>query len=431
MPDLPSRATLRSPDDHLAAIMSVVAPTPQRVVPVALLPPRARLARDAFARRAVPPVSVAAVDGFIAHAEDLYPGARLPVAGDIPAGHPPVTVPRGAAVRIMTGAPVPTPTDDAEGAPGERRAAGATDLAVVPIEDTDAPADLSLPKAITVTHSGTPPRRNIRRAGEHLGVGSLAVPAGTRCDGGTIATLISAGITEVTIHRLPRVAVVTTGDELTGTTAPAVRWAIPNSNGPMLQRLAEHFGAEATHRHVPDDRAALSATLDELARNADLILTVGGISAGAFDVVKACGRAATSRGTAGLEFYPVALRPGKPQGGGTWRGTPMLCLPGNPVAAWASAVLFLAPAIRRLGGGPAARAVAELPQTQLQIPEDMAPTGGRLLARPARVDWARRSVDFAFPHGSHFVGALAGADGLAIASATKLAAGTRAPVLVV
>lgn len=426
-------ASTRTIDQHLGAVLGLVSPARPERVSVRQLGGASgaaggyvRLAADATALVSVPPAHVSAVDGFVAHAHDLAPGVRLAVAGDIPAGHPPLPVPPGQAVRIMTGAPVP--------------ATSRGELKVVPVEDTDARRTGPAPDTVTVRAVRTG-RDNIRHAGEHLRVGDTVAPAGTPVDPGTLAALISAGVEEVEAFPKPRVAVVTTGDEL----APAAAhdpgqpsWTIPNSNGPMLAGLARRFGASTTHHHVPDSEAALAAALDRLsgdraaaAPEADLIVTAGGISAGAFDIVKSLGRRATAQRRARFDFYPIAMHPGKPQGCGLWGTTPVICLPGNPVAAWVSAVLFLAPAIRRLAGAAAPHGLAELPHTFLEVAEPVATRDLRAVARPARIDWGRARAVFSPARGSHMVGSLAGADGVCVVERGKLGPGDQARILLV
>lgn len=393
---MPTQSHQRDVVNHLRAVQELVSPLPGRTVAVGGADPRRVIADAARALRAVPPADVSAVDGYVARVRDLAVGACLPVAGDIPAGHPPVEIPAGAAVRIMTGAVVPACDDD---------------VAVVPVEDTDAPR-VELPARVTVTALDAG-RTHIRHAGEHLRAGDVAVPAGLPLDAGTLATLVSCGVEAVTARPVPRVCVLTTGDE-TAPDARHERWRIPDSNGPMLTRLISDFGAEVTAAHCRDDTAALAGLLDEAAAGSDLVVTAGGISAGAFDVVKALGHAATADGRARMDFYPLAMHPGKPQGAGLWGDTPVVCLPGNPVAAWTSAVLFVAPSVRRLAGLPAAGAIEELPQVALPLDGELTPRHGGVSAAPVRLDWAAGVARMSAARGSHMVGALAGADGLAV-----------------
>ena len=325
----------RTMDEHLQAALALVAPL-QHTAQVSTRDLNDHhgivVARDVVSAAAIPPFTNSAMDGFLVRSTDLAGDGpwTFPVSGDIPAGSPPVPVPAGHAVRIMTGAPVPEDPDTK-----------GDELYVIPIENTDARNDV-MPTTVTVKDYN-PHRAHIRYRGEHVQPGDVVTHAGTRIDAGVIATLISAGVEQVELYPRPTVCVITSGDEV-GDARNA--WGIPNSNGPMLVAAAHASGAVPTHRHVRDDAAAVHAAIDTAASEFDLVVTVGGVSAGAYDVVRAVG------GTADMWFGPVDIQPGKPQGLGTWNGTPVMCLPGNPVAAYVSFFLFVVPVLHTLAVCP-------------------------------------------------------------------------------
>lgn len=382
------------------------------------------LAQDAIAALPIPAFSNSAMDGFLVHAADAQPGATLPVVGDVAAGDAPLAVPQGAAVRIMTGAPVPVDglgTDESE---------GHGDLQVIPVELTNiAPGPVPLPQEITLNED-LPRKSHIRARGENVSPGEVAVAAGTLLDAGALATLISSGVTQVHVLPRPRVVVVSSGNELaslqellagTGDAAAASQhFRIPDSNGPMIAALADATGAEVVRiDHAGDTEAEFAALLDSLAGECDLVLTTGGVSVGAFDVV----RAACTAHDGQAWFDHVAQKPGGPQGLSQWNGTPIICLPGNPVAAFVSFHAFVAPALDALAGRVQqrpilrARAAADFPRA----------SAGKLTKVPVRLDFSV-SPPLATPAqrggvGSHLIATLTGTHGIAAFSAPSPVAG--------
>ncbi|WP_080795431.1 molybdopterin molybdotransferase MoeA [Corynebacterium pacaense] len=393
-----------SMDHYLDLLLSGISPLPPRAVTDLRADPLSTLSSDAIAQRAVPPFDNSAVDGYLIARTDVAGTGpwTLPVSGDVPAGSAPGALPPGHALRVMTGAPVPR----------------GADLIVVPVEDTDSPADLSLPPAVTVCGLRAS-KSNIRRAGEHLDAGQVAVRAGTPLDAGTVAALISAGAVRIDAHPCPVVTVVTTGDEVGG----GGTWSIPNSNGPMVVEALRCLLLKARHIHVPDEEEHLIRALDRAHAESDLIVTVGGISAGAFDVVKAVGLRTSS-----LTFTRVAMRPGGPQGHGAWRTTPVVCLPGNPLATWVSLHLFGIPVIRRLAGAPAQVSVTQRAHLRLKSDRDIAHAGSSVTLHPVTIDWASGTAH-SRAHRSHMVGALAGCTGIAVVR-SPVAAGEGIDVIV-
>lgn len=417
-------------EEHFDAVIDTVLDTVLDTVPSAAgLPSEERgvdasvvglvLAQDVRAAIPLPPFSNSAMDGFLVHAASIDNGQgpwTLPVAGDVPAGGSPREVPVGQAVRIMTGGPVP-----------EEHA----DLCVVPVELTTTPAGPQpLPQEVTITQA--PHRRNIRARSEHICQGEIIARAGELIDAGTLAALLSAGVNRVSVYPRPRVGVISTGAELgegvgaegaspstatprTATTAQRAGTRIPDSNGPMLSALARQAGAEVvTTRRSGDHAEELAAVLDELAGQCDLIVTTGGVSAGAFDVVHD-----TLGHTPGAWFGHVAHKPGAPQGYGSWEGTPVLCLPGNPVAAFMSFHLYVSQALRVLAGHPRPGSPWQRPYLPAAIDAASFPAAApaKTTLVPVQLDsHGERPVATPFSHrslGSHLVASLSGTHGFA------------------
>lgn len=316
-------------DQHRSRILAAVgppAPAPVDLRAAAGLV----LAEDVRGRWPVPLFDNSAMDGYAVRGADATLGARLRVVADVPAGSD--ADPRfgpGEAVRIMTGAPVPTDAD-----------------AVVPLEATDVGVVVAAtpPAAIEVTVVPKP-GAHIRRRGEDAPAGTVVVAAGTELGPWQLSAIASAGHDRVRAHRRPRVAVIATGSELVAPSSVPGRGQIPDSNSFLIAAALRDAGAEVVGvRTVPDDEAELSAALDSI--EADAVVLSGGASVGAFDVVRAV------LGTVGdVRFESVAVQPGKPQGFGTAPdGTLLFCLPGNPVAVAVSFELFVRPAVRALAG---------------------------------------------------------------------------------
>lgn len=388
-------AQQRSVDDYLSILIDSVAPLPPVKTPILGAHPLSHLAEDVVATIPIPKFTNSAVDGYAILKEDIHgsgPWTFL-VGGDTPAGSAPASINNGKAIRVMTGGPVPSTNKD---------------MIVVPVELTNAPVDHSLPTEITINELPGE-RNNIRHAGEHLKEGEIAVAAGTAFDAGTVSTVISVGHDTVKAHPCPRVAVITTGDELN----QGNPWGIPNSNGPMLVAELKRVGIkDPQHFHSDDNEGALEETFNKAAEIADVIITVGGISAGAFDVVKAVGMK-----SGGFEFFPIAMKPGKPQGHGQWGDAKVVCLPGNPVAAWVSFRLFVVPVIERLGGGKRVASISEIPVVALRSNRALKAREGAVLAIPVAIDWEKRMAN-SQAHRSHMVGALAGSGGIALVTSS-------------
>lgn len=379
------------------------------------------LVRPVSAQQAVPPFSNSAMDGFAIRASDVPADLdsrdlsttplRFPVSGDVFAGAAPELPPTGHAQRIMTGAPVPE----------------SAEVLVIPVEATNIPAGPHpLPETIEV-YDLDPEQSHVRLAGSNIRPGDALAPAGCELDAGTVAALIATGVDEVEVRPELRVAVVTTGDEVAVTNGAETGQAgagsaesslprIPDSNGPMAAQLAEALGAGVTASifQVRDDAEAFRNLLDELAVSHDLIVTTGGISAGAFDVVKQV----AGENSTDMWFGPLNMQPGKPQGGGLWDGTPLLCLPGNPVSVWVSFHIFVSPLLHRMRGLASYGTALNRPRVRARVRGHFPASTGRTLLSPVRVDYSgSEPVVDAFSgqrFGSHFVASLVGLDGMVV-----------------
>ncbi len=384
--------SLISIDDHRERILAAAQVLPTQTVPLAdalgLV-----LAEDVTTRWPVPLFDNSAMDGYAVRAADATPGARLRIVGDVPAGSSddPSFGP-GEAVRIMTGAPVPTDAD-----------------AIVPLEHTDLGTAISEtpPAEITVTEQPRP-AAHIRRMGEDAEAGSLSVAAGTELGPWQLSSIASAGHDTVTVHRRPRVAVISTGSELVAPGATPARGQIPESNSVLLRAALTSAGADVTRVvTVPDDADELRAEVAAASAESDAIVLSGGASVGAFDVVKAV------LGGASVQFERVAMQPGKPQGFGVLDGTLMFCLPGNPVSVAASVEMFVRPALRAMAG----HADIDRPRVVRTAAASWRTPPGRTQILPVIFNDQIVQPATAGGSGSHLVTSLADAEGFAIVPA--------------
>lgn len=286
------------------------------------------LARDADADIDLPPFANSAMDGYAVRAAETAGAAadaprRLPVVGEIAAGDRGDTpLPPGAAMRIMTGAPLPPGAD-----------------AVIPVEQTR-PGDgaVELLAAVDVGAS-------VRHTGEDVRRGQRVLAAGAVLRPGELALLASCGYARVPVYRRPRVAILSTGDELVDIEQRPGPGQIRNSNATMLAaQVARAGGVPVLLGVARDTRDAVHAALDA-GRGCDLYVSSGGVSVGDYDVVKAV---LEERG--GVSFWRVNMRPGKPVAFGRIDGTPFLGLPGNPVSSFVTFELFGRPVLRKLAG---------------------------------------------------------------------------------
>lgn len=374
-------------DVHLANVLDLVAPLP----PVLTSLRDARglvLAEQVLASRNLPPFDNSAMDGYAVRADDLAAQGvptTLRVIGEVFAGDAAAEpVLPGTAVRIMTGAQVPSGADS-----------------VVPVELTD---DGSAQVRIEV---GVTRGAHIRRAGEDLAAGALAVTQGATVNARTIALLASCDRSHVLAHPRPRVTVLSTGDELVVAGDPVGMGQIVDSNGPMLVAALEDAGAAVRHiGPVADTHDAVRAALMEASTASDLIVTSGGVSMGTRDTMKEVLR---ELGT--VEFAKVAMSPGMPQGCGRVNGTPIITLPGNPVSSFVSFEVFVRPALRKmLGHSELHRPLREATLTTALG----SPGSKRQYARGVLQGDDELRVSAVPGQGSHFIGDMAQANCLII-----------------
>jgi molybdopterin molybdotransferase len=268
---------------------------------------------------------MSAMDGYAVRAADV---AKVPVVlkqiGSAPAGSAyDGTVGPGQCVRIFTGAPLPKGTD-----------------AIVIQEDTAASGT-----DITVKE-GVQPGRYVRPAGLDFKAGEVGLPAGRVIDARDIGFAAAMNNPWLKVVRKPRIAIISTGDEVVLPGDPIGPNQIVSSNGPSLAAFVAASGGEPISLGVVPDQVAALQTMVDGARGADLVVTTGGASVGDHDLVRS---ALAERGLV-LDFWQIAMRPGKPLIFGKIGGTPLLGLPGNPVSTLVCALVFLRPAIRRMLG---------------------------------------------------------------------------------
>jgi molybdopterin molybdotransferase len=361
------------------------------------------LAAEVKARRMLPPWDSSAMDGYAVRAGD---GEDLRVVGTIGAGHPAEGgIREGEAMRIMTGAPLPEGADAIVMREFAREDNGRVRL--------DHPA-----------REGD----HVRHAGEDIEFGDVAVAAGTLIGPGDLALIASVGQARVSVHRRPRVAIVSTGDELVDVGEEPGPGQIVNSNSPMIAAMVRDAGGEPTiHPITRDDPAALRDRFREALDGADVMLSIGGVSVGEFDYVK------DAMAAVGLtmDFWKVAMQPGKPIAFGVAGGKPAFGLPGNPASAFVSFELFVGPALRKLGGRREG-----IFRTRVSVEIDGSferREGGRRLFLRAHVhrDGERLVGRLQSRQGSHMLRSLARTNALVEVSEsiTRVAGGERLPAL--
>jgi len=345
------------------------------------------LAEDLVARRTQPPVAVSAMDGWAVRAADVTKApTTLSVIGQSAAGHGFAgTLGAGQSVRIFTGAPIPEGGD-----------------AVVLQEDASAEgSEVTFREAARLN-------RHIRAAGIDFSAGQVGLVAGTLLDARAIALAAAMNLPSLPVRRRPRVAILATGDELVRPGDAIGPHQIVSSNNYGVAALVRAAGGEALDLGIAPDRPEALAAMAAGAAGCDLLVTLGGASVGDHDLVQQV----LADGGARLDFWKIAMRPGKPlMFGRLANGIPLLGLPGNPVSALVCALLFLRPALNALLGRPDTDVTERLP------------LGRALPANDQRQDYLRARIELrdgmrvAVPfdkQDSSILTALAAADGLLI-----------------
>lgn len=312
-----------SVDEARTRIVAAFKPVESEIVSIGQADGRV-LADDVRAKVSQPPYPVSAMDGYAVRAEDAPTSTTLRIVGAAPAGKPyQGKVGKGETVRIFTGGVVPDGAD-----------------AIVIQEDTQATAS-------NVTLNAPAQKgRHIRVAGLDFGAGDVLAAAGKRLGPRDLSLLAAGDVAQVGVRRRPRVAFVATGDELSRPGETRKPGGIVASSGYGLSALIARWGGEPVDLGLLPDTVEAFADLPQRAKGADLLLTLGGASVGDHDLVQ---RALGPKGFA-LDFWKIAMRPGKPLIFGRLQNTPFLGLPGNPVSTLVCAILFVRPAIAAMLG---------------------------------------------------------------------------------
>ena len=389
-------------EEALGAILSRVEPLgAERVELLAAL--GRVLAEPIVARRAVPPWPASSMDGYALRAADTRDGGdELDVVGRVAAGAlPSRALGPGEAMRIFTGAPLPEGAD-----------------AVVPQEDVAAEGD-RVRVAARVARGAC-----VRPAGEDVRAGDLVLEPGHALGAAEIGLLATLGHARVAVGRRPRVAILSTGNELADLGTEPGPGQIPNTNTYSLLAQVREAGGEALSLGVVPDRLDAIEARVRAGMAADVVVSSAGVSVGEFDLV----REALTRAGAELHLWQVAMRPGKPITFGSLGGRPVFGLPGNPVSAMVTFELFVRPALRKLQGAR----VLERPRVRARALGPVANPGARrgylrvTLHRDAGGLGARLTGD----QGSAILRSMVAADGLAVVPGdTRVAAGEELEVI--
>ena len=384
---------MRTVAEHLAAVLEGVEPL--EPVDLPLLEARGLvLAQDVVAPWPLPSVDNSSMDGYAVHAADVAAAsesspASLPVVGDLAAGASSTEpVSAGTCVRIMTGAPMPPGAD-----------------AVVPVELTDGGTEH------VVIRGAVARGAYVRRAGDDVPSGATVARAGDVLTERNIAVIASVGAGVVSVVRRPKLIVISTGDELVDAGEPLEHGQIVDSNGVMLTALALAAGANALRApRSRDDAIEFQALVEAAVELADVVVTSGGVSMGAYDTVKA-----VLSQTGDVEFVKVAQQPGMPQGTGRLgsRRVPIVTLPGNPVSSFVSFEVYVRPLVRRLLGHTQ---LVRQPEPAIALEGFSSPAGKQQYARGVLSlrDDGTREVRPIGGQASHIMGGLAGANALVV-----------------
>jgi molybdopterin molybdotransferase len=351
-----------------ARVLAAVRPLEPVRVGLAGLPGRA-LRETVRAPHALPPFANSAMDGFAVRAADTAAApVVLPVSTVVPAGRvAPHALAPGTAMRIMTGAGIPAGAD-----------------AIVPFEDAER-IGAGTAERVRVQVAAAP-GAHVRAAGADIAAGAIALEAGRMLSAHDVALLAAFGMTAVAASPRPRVAVLSTGDELLPADAPLEPGAIRDSNLPMLAALVREAGCEVVMaEHAGDDPLAVTAAILRALAGADAVLTIGGVSAGDFDPVKE-----SIEAIGDVALWRVAMRPGRPQAFGAPGGRLFFGLPGNPASVACVFEALARPALRRLQGF----ASIDRPRLEVRASQTLESKEGRVdfvrvtLARQDGIWWA-------------------------------------------
>jgi molybdopterin molybdotransferase len=394
-------------EEHLAEVLAAIRPVDPVWVPL-VHADGSVLAEQVTSTTPLPSFDNSAMDGYAVRAADLGGASAdtpvtLPVRGEIAAGDTgDYRVEPGSCLQIMTGARLPEGAD-----------------AVVPVEWTDGGA------AEALFRQAPEPGNAVRHRGDDVAEGAVLLPQGTLVGPVQVALLAASGHGEVLARTPPRVAIISTGNELVEPGTPLIPGQIWESNSFMLAAAARRAGATVRRHRLRDDPAVVLSTLEGLVSDADLLITSGGVSMGGeHDVVKA---ALSKLGT--ITFRKVAMQPGMPQGFGVLGpdATPIFTLPGNPVSAYVSFILFVQPALDALKKLSPQRQ----PPAQAALTMSVRSPGGRRSYLRGILDPARETVVPLTGQSSHQLGALAQANALIIVpeDVTRLEAGDGVDVM--
>ena len=308
-------------------ILAGLRPTPAELV--ALPDAWGRVtAAPVIARLTQPPADMSAMDGYALRAADGTAGAVLRVTGAAPAGHPfDGQIGPGEAVRLFTGSVVPAGAD------------------TILLQE-----DATAGEGTVRVNETVRPSRHIRRTGQDFAAGDAVLPQGRRLTARDIGLAAAANHPLLTVHRCPRIGILATGDEIAMPGEPIPPGGVVSSNSHALAAMVRAAGGTPIVLPVAADTPGAIAAVADAIAGMDMLVTTGGASVGDHDLVVA---GLQARGLT-LDFWKIAMRPGKPLLFGALGATPVLGLPGNPVSALICAILFLLPALARLSGLPAA-----------------------------------------------------------------------------
>lgn len=380
----------RSVEEHAGAVVTLLGQGPwsdREPEWVELNQATGRVAAcDVVAALDLPPFTNSQMDGYAVRAADTLgagQAVQLTVAATVAAGHQPGPLKPGQAAPVMTGAPVPAGAD-----------------AVVPIEVVEPSEFLEAGRTVRLP-ADQEVGRFIRPAGDDVAAGTTVVASGERLTPLVLGACAAAGLTRVQVRPRLRIGVLTTGDEVVAPGQDRGPAQIFDSNAQILRAALTDPCLEIVgHFHVPDHDDALRHLLashapGENADAPDLWISSGGISEGAFEVVR---RVLSDPEVAEFsEFLHVAMQPGGPQGLAQVNGVPFLCFPGNPISTWVSAEMFLRPALVRRG------AASSCPEIQVRCEDELHPLPERM--RVVRAFWDGSTVRRVGGYGSHLLAA--------------------------